>query len=193
MEKTITPVEEVEEKYRHSGVVVYIFDQKGRILVTRERHDKETAFERGALRKPDQLGIYTETREDGENWQTAFIRGVEEEFGLDKERCSQLFRLDPDNSYLGEALFREGVLATVIQIKCVDTKRFLKEVEPKEELDVIGFLPVPFLRKAEKNIRYGVKRTLNELIGSNEFGKMAEEDVIPLNKDSLELLDINNK
>lgn len=162
MERRVTLPKEVEKQYDHSGVVAFIFDSKGRILVTREREDKETAFERGTPKKPDQLGVITETREPDEIWQTTIIRSFKEELGLDpKEVFGKGLLQVTNNTYIGETLFREGVLATVTQWYCPDTEALLKNVKPNPDLDVLGFFQIDMFEKSG-NIRHGVKRVLDE-------------------------------
>jgi len=186
MERIETSLAEIERQYNYSGVAVFITDSKGRILVTRERKKKETDFERGTLRKSNQLGIFTETRKDGEDWRATVIRGIREEFGLKhRDRCN-LLQVNKDSSYIGETLFREGVLATVIQMYCLDTEKFLKSVKAIKSLDVLGFFQIPIFQLSG-NIRYGVKRVLEDC----SLGMIKEESLLPLNRKSLTALQIN--
>ncbi|HUC94398.1 MAG TPA: NUDIX domain-containing protein [Candidatus Saccharimonadales bacterium] len=186
MEKRTTPTEVVAELYNHSGVVVFIFDPIGRLLITREKHDKETAYGRGSLRKPDQLGLFTETREIGEHWVDTFFRGLYEEFGLDDDQIQSLLELDLSQSFIGETKFRESCLASVLQIKCKDPQLFLNTIKPNTEIDVIGWISPDFFLKASKNIRFGVKKVLGE-IGGPDFGKFSD-NLVTFTKFNLEKL-----
>lgn len=172
MERIVTSPKDVERKYNFSGVVVFVFDLKGRILVTREKNPKETAFKNGTLKKTDQLGVITETREGTEKWQTVVIRGLREELGIIPKENKGLLEVT-DDTYIGETLFREGVLATVVRLHCPDTKRLLESIQPSEDLDVLGFFSIESLIKSD-NIRYGVCKILNECLEAGIFKKNIE-------------------
>jgi len=188
MEKRTTPTEAVTELYNHSGVVVFIFDSQGRLLITREKHNKETAYERGSLRKPDQLGLFTETRESdiNEKWADTILRGLKEEFGFEESDIESLLELDLSKSYIGETSFRESCLASVLQVKCKNPQLFLKSIVPNTEIDVIGWISPEHFLKASENIRFGVKKVLGE-VSNLDFGKFSD-NLVTFTKSNLEKL-----
>lgn len=184
MERVVTPPEKVALMYGYSGTVAFIFDEKGKVLVTLEKGDKETDFKKSEPKKSDQLGVATETREPPESWVKTFLRQLSEEFKLDEATCTEIFRIDPQTSYLGETMFREGTLATVLQIQCIDTQKFFEKLEDNNETRVIGFLKIPHFLDA-KNIRLGVRKTLEECQKMPQFGVFNKTNLVPMTEEVL--------
>jgi len=143
---------EVKEKCEKRGVVAFIFNRKGEVLLVRENSGrKDTGGIEGSY------GVICETANEGETcWQT-FRRGVLEELGLDPQQMV-LFRIDPEGSFLGETLFMEGVLAQVVAVGWTGDESTLLSTQGDGEVTPVGWVRTENL--ANYQLRPGVRNVL---------------------------------
>jgi len=181
VERRLSPPEEIEEKYKKVGVVIFIFSKDGEILVVRE----EESSGNGVRKIKGEFGVPSETSEEGESWEETVIRGLGEE--IRKAPLDKFYAVDPEGSFLGESLFVEGVLARVVILHWRGNKN--------EGLSGIGDGEVTMRGwgKAEKLVEYpllrqGVKKILRECLNNGAFngiGDIAQNGLLPLSLPNL--------
>lgn len=159
IERRITPSGEIKERYLKVGVVAFILNEKGEVLVVRENFGGEIT-----KKNAGEFGVLSETSQEGENWQQTLMRGLQEELGLTSDKIKDSFIFNPNYCFLGETVFVEGVLARVVVIGCRGDIFTKGQVGNVGEVSVIGWerpeqlLSYP-LRIGVRNV---LERCLNE-------------------------------
>lgn len=156
IENTLTPLEEAFQKYKKVGVVAFIFDHESRVLVLQENNDKK---ETG--RRIGDLSVLCETGEPGESWGETLIRGVNEELKIPPDLQREVLGVDA-NSYLGETLFVEHVLARVVSARFTGDTSLLDIGKNFGEVTVVGWENPNTL--VNYPLRPGVKKVLSECL-----------------------------
>src|SRR3989304_6860324 len=163
MERKLTSQEKVAEIYRRHGVVIFIVNDCGEILTVQENEDKDTTGKRKG-----EIGVVCETSEKGKPWFDTVTRGLKEELGLNEVKQKSLLSLH-DNSYLGETIFIEGVLARVVVLKARRPDILLQHLRPEGEVDGLGFRkPADLLGD---NLRQGVRNVLTECLSDKSLNQ----------------------
>jgi isopentenyldiphosphate isomerase len=180
MENTLSSQERVVELYKKHGVVVFVFDPEGNVLVTREKLEGQSTG-----KSPGDYSVVCETTEPGEFTSSTVIRGIEEELGVVEEKQADIFSINPENCYLGESIFIEGVLARVFVLHSNGSYRFTSSSEFSDEVEVVGWHTpdeIPDLK-----LRTGVKNVLKDISESGlTIGqKPTDGGLIPLTKENL--------
>ncbi|HUS60447.1 MAG TPA: NUDIX hydrolase [Nevskiaceae bacterium] len=156
VERRITPVEEIKEKYVRVGTVVFILNENGELLVIRENFGSKITG-----KNPGDFGVLCETTEEGEEWKQTLMRGLREELAVTDEEIEKCFVFNPDCCFLGESIFVEGVLVRVTVIGCRNDIFLGREVS-NNEVSIIGW------EQPEKLISYplriGVRKILQECL-----------------------------
>lgn len=157
IEKKLTPSYEIKEKYKKVGVVAFVINDDGEVLVVQENSSKvSTAKEAG------ECGVLCETSEGDESWMETLMRGFREELGIDGQKASELLRIDSDNNFLGEGLFVEGILARVCTVSWRGPKEEALKLSGDGEVSVVGWLRIEDL--SALNLRPGVRNILNQCL-----------------------------
>lgn len=157
IEKKLTPNHEIKEKYKKVGVVAFVINDTREVLVMRENSSKaSTAKEAG------ECGVLCETSEGDESWMETLMRGFREELGIDGQKVSELLKIDPDNNFLGEGLFVEGVLARVCTIGWRGSREEALKLTGDGEVSVVGWSRIEDL--STLNLRSGVRNILNQCL-----------------------------
>lgn len=135
-------------EYRKEGVVVFVFNTRGEVLVVQENgHNGDTGKSSG------QRGVICETARDGEDWFATVDRGLAEELGIDgqQSRSGSLF--------LGQTAFLPHVLARVAAVVWTGEPDALLRVRGDGEVVPLGWFSLETFYQTE-NLRPGVKRVL---------------------------------
>jgi hypothetical protein len=184
IERRLTSDVELKDKYTKVGVVILIFDNEGKLLTIRENQNDD-----GAVKKAGDLGVVCETSEPGEAWQVTVLRGIKEELGLNEVDIAKSIKMDPDQNFLGECVFVDGVLARVVAF-VGDNKNIVPEsAESCKEVSLVGWKSMEELLEAD-NLRLGVRNVLNSLIDSKQNYLATEKPtkyLVPLTLDNLKM------
>lgn len=156
MENTLSSQERVAELYTKHGVVVFVFDPKGNILVMREKSEGESTG-----KYPGDYSVVCETTEPGEFASSTVIRGIKEELGVVEEQQADIFSINPENCYLGETVFIEGVLARVFVLHSNDSHVFTPSSEFSDEVEVVGWHTPDEI--SDLKLRTGVRNVLKDI------------------------------
>lgn len=179
VERRITSSEEIKEKYLKVGVVVFILNKKGEVLVIRENSNSETT-----AKNVGEFGVLCETAQEGENWRQTLIRGLQEELDMTNDEIESCFVFNPDYCFLGESIFVEGVLARVAVVGCRDDVFLEKQVKDDAEVSVIGWrCPEELI---SYSLRIGVRKILQECLGEGLLSN--PEDIFNNDTQSLSVL-----
>ncbi len=156
MEK-LSPQEEVKELYKKIGVVVFILNSRGQILVLQENKvNPETAKVAG------EFSVLCETSEGDESWSETVVRGLKEELGLGTDQIFEHFDLDPEKCFLGETLFVDGVLARLVLARYKGPDDLFFSLSGDGEVNVIGWENPENL--CAFDLRVGVRKVLSECL-----------------------------
>ncbi|MGD0523190.1 MAG: NUDIX hydrolase [Candidatus Microgenomates bacterium] len=140
------------------GVVILIFDGKGKLFTLKERNNKaETGKVAG------QIGIPCETSEKGESFGVTFRRGLREELGVNG-KLREYFDWSTE-TYLGFRRFIPKVFAHVVSVTCNNPEGLYHSCLEDGDGEVVpnGWVKPSDLVK-DPNLRVGVKNILNELL-----------------------------
>lgn len=168
--------------YRKVGVVVFIANDEGEILLLQENTSKTSTGKYGG-----EYGVLCETSNDGEDWIRTMMRGLEEELGVNAQKANELLRIDPDNTFLGEGLFVEGVLARVCIVSWVGSKKEALKLSGDGEVKVVGWERTENL--APFNLRRGVRNILDQCLEQNLLDVEKFNFLLPLSIASLGLIE----
>lgn len=163
IEKVLTPDSEVRQKYAKMGVVAFIKNPDGQVLLLQE---KQTKRETG--KNSGDVSVLCETSENGESWGETLVRGIKEELDVDYIHQSTLFGISNKFGYLGETIFVERVLARVAVVHFVGPVDYFAPGTDLGEVAVIGWESPNKL--AEYNLRLGVRNVLNKCLDVLEDG-----------------------
>src|SRR3990167_2429566 len=133
MEKHLSSQEEIAEKYFKVGIVVFVFNNNGEVLIVQETRSNEMT---GKL--SEDYGTICETSEAGEGWEDTLIRSFKEELGIDPEQEDRL-KVDLANCFLGENIFIDGILARVVTVFWTGDPEDLLLAEGDGEIEVVGW------------------------------------------------------
>lgn len=155
IEKVLTPDSEIRQRYAKAGVVAFVKNSSGQILLLQE---KQTKRETG--KNSGDISVLCETSEDGESWGETLIRGIKEELGVNYILQPTLFGISKEDGYLGEIVFVKGVLARVAVVHFIGpTDLFVPETD-LGEVEVVGW-EIP-AKLANYSLRVGVRNVWNE-------------------------------
>lgn len=176
VERRVSSPQEIKEKYQKAGVVVFVLNQSGEILMVRENlNDSTTGKESGTF------GVVCETSDEGEDWEETVIRGLMEELGISLQETPSVFRISPDSCFLGESLFVDGVLARVATVYFTGDSDKLLSTAGGGEVSIVGW------EKPENLLSYplriGVRKILEECLEEGLIGRgggVLEENLQPL-------------
>lgn len=179
-ERKLTDDIEAREKFRKIGVVVFIRNLHGQILLTRENKTHDT--DGGIV---DQYSVLCETSEDGEDWAETLLRGLKEELGDGGE--NENFVIDPYHSLVGESLFAKDVLARVVVIYYIKDPNQIFSSKGDGETTPLGWFYLHQFDSADviKRLRPGVRGILNECIKKSVFTPDPFRDFVSLSLDNL--------
>jgi len=181
IEKILTPDFEVQQKYTKVGVVAFIKNTDGRVLLLQERQTKrETGKNSG------DVSVLCETSEDRENWGETLMRGIKEELDIDYVYQPTLFSISKKDGYLGETIFVEGVLARVAVVHFVGPTDLFVPGTDLGEVKVVGW-EVP-TKLVDHSLRVGVRNVLGECLDS-VIEKSGSNDLWPLSIACLQIVD----
>ena len=179
MENIISSEERIAELYRKHGVVVFIFNPNGNVLVTQETMSRESTG-----KSVGDYGVLCETTEPGEFVATTVVRGVSEELGVEEIQQAAMFTFNPENCYLGETMFIEGVLARVFVLHANESYDFRPNQEFSDEIEIAGWFNLQEL--SDLQLRPGVKNVLEDMSNSGlQLEAVTLEDPVPLTRDNL--------
>lgn len=136
------------------GVVIFILDQDNRVLVVRENTLKAETH-----RNVGEYGVICETRNPNESMLGNIRRALWEELGLPKDNLGKFF--DFSDRKIWETGFVGGVWATTVVVKCRNSELLLKEANPSDEIEIIGWKTRDEFRKLTP-IRKGVLNILDK-------------------------------
>lgn len=173
VEQKLTQEDEVQEKYRKVGVVIFLFNGNGEILVVQEqgRRDSDGG-------QQGDFSVLCEAAKDREDWTDNVIRALSEELGVDQSA----FKIDPKRCFLGESMFGEGVLARVVAVLYDRDPGEIFNAKGDGEVVIVGWRrPVELL---ELPLRPGVSKILRECL--------EQQTLDPIDPIS-ELIELSNK
>ncbi|MGB6839248.1 MAG: NUDIX domain-containing protein [Microgenomates group bacterium] len=188
---TEAEIAEIKEKYSKVGkvgVVVFICDLNGEVLVVKEKlSNPDTGKEVGSY------AVLCETSESEEGWNETVMRGSKEELGIDIYQSDKLFKIDPKHCLLGESLFVEGVLARVAIIYYTRGKETLLSLVPESgEVVVAGWeRPRELLSYP---LRLGVRKILEECLQEgllDRFKQFSDDSLVSLSVANLKMAEDN--
>lgn len=163
VERRLSSLQEIKEKYQKVGVVIFVLNQKGEVLVVREESPNPiTGKESG------DFGVVCETSKEGEGWEETVIRGLGEELGINLQEMEDVFRIDTERCFLGESLFVEGVLARVVVVHWKGEKEMLLSMADNTEVSVAGWEKPENLPSYP--LRIGVRKILDECLKEGLLG-----------------------
>lgn len=181
IERRLSSDEEVREKYQKVGVVIFVSNLKGEILVVQEHLDfPETQI------KPGDYSVVCEASMEGEGWEETVIRGLTEELGFGKPELEEHFKFDPETSFLGEGLFLDDVLARVIVVYYTGDLGTLLSKTGDGEVTVVSWEQPQNL--ISYHLRTGVRRILSECLRDNlleNLERPSTKGLIPLTLENL--------
>jgi hypothetical protein len=154
------------------GVVLFILDDQNRVFTLQEMEADEKT---GKI--PGKYGVICEKRTGSEeSWAANMWRAIQEETKIpDSEICNVIDFPYPTPERLFETQFVEGVWATVVVLRCKNSKKFMELVEANklpennpvpDEVRPIGFLSKEKFEKLE--LRSGVRNIMDKF-GENIF------------------------
>lgn len=169
------------EAYRKTGVVIFLFNREGEVLLLRETFsEQETRKEAG------QYGVVCETSEPGEGWEHTVMRGFAEELGINPSKHQGVLKVAA-SSFLGETTFVEGVLARVVVVYWDHDKEAITLLtQATDEVEIVGWEKLENL--PSYNLREGVRNVLNACEDGNLLKKRSvsgREELTPLSVESL--------
>lgn len=181
IEKVLTPDSEVRQKYAKIGVVAFIKNHDGQVLLLQEKQTKrETGKNNG------DISVLCETSEDGESWEKTLVRGVKEELCIDYLFQPLLLGIDRDRSYLGETMFVERVLARVVIVHFLGPDDYFIPGIDLGEVKVVGWESPD--KMADYSLRTGVRNVLSECLDS-VLEENRSNDLWPLSIAYLHMVD----
>ncbi len=157
IEKKLTPNHEIKEKYKKVGVVAFVINNDGEVLVVQENSSKAST-----VKKAGECGVLCETSEGDESWMETLMRGFREELGIDGQNARELLEIDSEENFLGEGLFVEGVLARVCTVGWRGSKEEAMKLTGDGEVRVVGWSRIEDL--SALNLRPGVRNILNQCL-----------------------------
>lgn len=170
IEKTLSSELEVKQEFNKVGVVVFIYNREGKVLVLSENTGKTQTGKNAG-----DYSVLCETGENGEMWQHTVIRGLEEELGIPRDEQSILFEVG-NNCYLGETTFVKGVLARVVILHYTGSLDRFSPGMNLGEVSVVGWknlnqlLGDPLRSGVRKVLEEGINQgLLNQPIGESEM------------------------
>lgn len=181
VERRLSSPEEIAEKYNKVGLVVFVINQDGEVLVVRENLSSEN----GVRKIKGEFGVPSETSEGDESWEETVLRGLEEEIG--KVPLDKFYVVNPKGSFLGESLFVEGVLARVVVLHWQGDKEEVFSKVEDGEVSVVGWQRAENLLRNPK-LRQGVRRILQECLDNGAFDGVegiAQNELLPLSLENL--------
>ncbi|MCK4588563.1 NUDIX hydrolase [Candidatus Woesebacteria bacterium] len=183
VERCLSNNEEIKEKYQEVGVVVFVFNEEGEILVIKENTQNLVT-----RKNVGDYGVICETTKEGESWEETVMRGLEEELGLAHAELASIFEINPEHCFLGESLFVESVLARVVVVHLVEMELPLGDVNVSE-ISVIGW------EKSENLLSYqlraGVRNVLQKCLEMDLLQKeslVGKKDFLPLSVENLRII-----
>lgn len=182
VERRLSSPQEIKEKYFKVGVVIFVFNQKGEVLLVREN-----STELSTGKKAGDLSVICETSKEKESWEETVIRGLEEELGIDFEGEENFFQIDPEDCFLGEGVFVKGILVRVVTIHWSGEDKVLLSAVGDGEVSVVGW------EKPENLLSYplriGVRKVLQECLDEGLINRNIEdfsrENFLPLSISNL--------
>jgi len=168
IERQVTPTKEAGETYLKVGVVVFILNEKGEVLVVRENFSGEAT-----KKNAGEFGVICETSREGETWQQTLMRGLQEELGLTSDKIENSFIFNPNYCFLGETVFVEGVLARVAVIGCNRDIFTGGQADSGGEISVIGWERPE--RLISYSLRIGVRNVLERCL---EDGLLSDSNLV---------------
>ncbi|PJE67218.1 hypothetical protein COU95_03690 [Candidatus Shapirobacteria bacterium CG10_big_fil_rev_8_21_14_0_10_40_9] len=181
VERRLSSPQEIRERYQKVGVVIFVLNQEGEVLVVRERSPNLiTGKESG------DFGVVCETSKEGEGWEETVIRGLTEELGINPQEMEDVFRIDTERCFLGESLFVEGVLARVVVVHWKGEKEMPLSMADNNEVSVAGWEKPENL--LSYSLRIGVRKILQECLNEGLLEKnflVSEENLLPLSVNNL--------
>lgn len=181
---TITPDREARMLFRKVGVVIFVFNQQGKILLVKEnRPNSDTNKQVG------DYGVICETAEIDEDWAHTAVRGLQEELGLAEEDLSRSFRINTTNCFMGETLFLEGVLARVVGVHLVEEDVVSEGQFGDGEVSVAGWVTSESLLNLP--LRVGVRNVAQTVLsrGLLQEASRISGELLPLTVDNLQSID----
>lgn len=159
IERRISSFQEIMERYKKVGVVIFLVNSEGKILVVQEHSENPiTGKETGTF------GVVCETSREGEEWGETVIRGLAEELGIDPRVEKEVFKIDPRGCFLGESLLIEGILARVVVVHWRGNDRELLLAKGDGEVSIVGWERPESLISYPLRTRKGVKEVLQECL-----------------------------
>lgn len=180
VERKLSQDVEIAEHYRKVGVVVFIFNNHGELLLLQERgkvHDTDGA-------KTGDFSVICETANPKEDWAANVVRGIQEELGQEVLATGR-FAVDPQRCFVGESIFGPGVLARVAILHYIGEPDDLLSASGDGEVVVVGWQKPQELLKYP--LRSGVRKILKECINGREFREVdaAHDRLVPLSLGTL--------
>lgn len=182
IEKRLTPDTTAKSLYQKVGVVVFIINNEGQVLLLQEKISKASTAKRVG-----EYGVLCETSEDGESWAETTMRGFREELGIDDQRASELLKVDSQNTFLGEGLFIEGVLARVCVVNWNGDRENALKLSGDGEVVVVEWMKIQKL--SALNLRQGVRNILNQCLEQDLLDMNRFNFLIPLSVANLGLIE----
>lgn len=168
VERRLSSPQEIKEKYFKVGVVIFVFNQKGEVLLVREN-----LTELSTGKKSGDLSVICETSEEKESWEESVIRGLKEELGIDFREGNNFFQINPRRCFLGESVFMNGILVRVVTIHWSGEDKVLLSAVGDGEVSVVGW------EKPENLLSYplriGVRKVLQECLDEGLIGRNIED------------------
>ncbi len=182
IERKISSDIEIKEKYQKVGVVIFVLNKDGEILLLRENTQNTVTG-----KTPGEYGVVCETSQEAEDWKETVIRGFKEELGIDPE-VDDILKIDPKSSFLGETLFVEGVLARALVVYWTKEKDMIFSFVGDGEIEIVGWKHIEDF--SSYNLRTGVRNVLQSCLKHNLLQDrlhFSEENLLPLSIQNLEL------
>lgn len=183
IEQKLTPENIIKLRYQKVGVVVFIVNDEREILLLRENTFKTSTDKHGG-----EYGVLCETSNNEEGWIETMMRGIKEELGIDDQRANELLKIDPDNTFLGEGLFVDGVLARVCIVSWNGPKEEALKLSGDGEVEIIGWKGIESLTSF--NLRSGVRNILGQCLEQNLLDVGQFNFLLPLSIANLGLIKI---
>jgi len=183
IERRLSKLDEIKERYIKHGVAVFVFNRDGEVLLVQENTPNPSTG-----KKSGDYSVLCETSEEGEDWSETVIRAFKEELGITPEESGKNLKIDPNFCFLGESLFVEGVLARVVAVYWTEDKNSLLKTVGDGEIKVVGWEDVDRLNLY--NLRPGVKNVLDACLNANlllDPHSISKENLLSLSLDNLKL------
>jgi hypothetical protein len=182
IEKRLTPEAIAKLSYQKIGVVVFIVNDEGEVLLLQENTSKMSTGKQSG-----EYGVLCETSDDGESWMETMLRGFREELGINDQKASELLKIDSDNTFLGEGLFLERVLARVCVVGWNGSKEGALRLSGDGEVKVNGWEKIDNL--ASFKLRRGVRNILDQCLEQNLLNLERFNFLLPLSIANLGLVE----